>query len=155
MILGAPTSTPVVVRKRYQHSRERVFDAFARARSLEQWFAPAPGIKIHATEFCFELGGRYRLAFTLPSGDEIAVYGEYLALHRPRHLRFTWQWEEPDPHAGIPSVVNVDFVDIDGATEVVVSHEQLNTPPAAERHALGWVAILDRLVRHLGADFAQ
>ena len=138
-------TAPLVIRRTYRHRRDRVFRAFSRGELLEQWFSPAPDIAAKVTELRFEPGGRYRIAYLLPDGTETAVAGRYLHIDAPRTLSFTWEWEAPDPHAGIETRVTIDFIDSDGSTNVAVTHEHLSASDMAERHRDGWLRALERL----------
>jgi uncharacterized protein YndB with AHSA1/START domain len=111
----AVIAEPIVLRRSYRHSRLCVFDAFARADALEKWFSPAPEIATRVAEFDFRLGGRYRLVFALEDGTKTSVGGEFTRIERPIALCFSWCWEEPDPHAGIRSVVSIDFIETPSA----------------------------------------
>ena len=139
------SATPLVVRQTYPHDRLRVFDAFASANALEQWFSPSPDIRTDVVEFDFWVGGRYQIVFALPDAAETSIRGEFNRIERPIQLCFTWSWEKPDPHAGIDTLVTIDFIDADGATEVIVSHEKLEGSEMKERHFAGWLGAMQRL----------
>ncbi len=141
--------TPLVVRRQYKQDRERVFDAFASANALEKWFSPAADIATKVIELDFRPGGRYRIAFSLSDGTKPSVTGEYVRIDRPIQLCFTWSWEEPDPHAGIDTLVTIDFIDKNGTTELVVSHEKMDISEMRQRHSAGWLGALERLDRWL------
>jgi uncharacterized protein YndB with AHSA1/START domain len=135
----------LVLRRSYPRNRLCVFDAFASADALEQWFSPASDISTRVIEFDFRSGGRYRIVFSLPDGTETSLRGEFTRIDRPIQLRFTWCWEKPDPHAGLDTLVTIDFVDKGGITEVVVSHEKMEDSEARDRHSAGWRGALERL----------
>ncbi len=139
------SATPLVLRRTYPHDRLRVFDAFASANALEQWFSPSSDVRTDVVEFDFRVRGRYRIAFTLPEGAETSIRGAFIRIQRPIQLCFTWSWEKPDPHAGIDSLVTIDFIDADGSTEVVVSHEKLEGTEMKARHSAGWLGAMQRL----------
>ena len=139
------SATPLVLRQTYPHDRVRVFDAFASATALEQWFSPSPDVGTDVVEFAFRAGGRYRITFALPKGAETSISGEFIRIERPIQLCFTWRWEKPDPHAGIDTLVTIDFIDADGSTEVVVSHEKLEGTEMKARHSAGWLGAMQRL----------
>ncbi len=138
-------ATPLVVRRTYPHDRLRVFDAFASANALEQWFSPSPDVRTDVVEFDFRVGGRYRIAFTLSKGAETSIRGIFVLIQRPIQLCFTWSWEKPDPHAGIDTLVTIDFIDAVRSTDVVVSHEKLEGTEMKERHSAGWLGAMQRL----------
>lgn len=139
------STTPLVLRRTYSHDRCRVFDAFADASALGQWFSPSPDIGTEVVDFDIRVGGCYRIVFALPDGSRNSIRGEFNQIERPIRLCFTWSWEKPDPHAGIETLVTIEFVEDSGNTEVIVSHERLKHEEMKERHSDGWVGALERL----------
>ncbi len=141
----ANSSETVVVRQRFKQDRSVVFDAFTRAAALEQWLSPSSDIKTRVIEFDFRPGGLYEYGFVLPDGNEISYSGEFLIIDPLRHISFTWQWAEPDPHAGIATLVTIDFVEANGGTELTVTHDKFPSQDMRERHTAGWRGALGRL----------
>ena len=138
--MGGQATGPLVCNRVFAHDRVRVFEAFASAEAMQQWFSPAPEFAVEVIEYEFRERGRYRIAFSAESGERTVLGGEFI-----RILNFSWCWEPPDPHSKFPTTVTVEFLDRDGATEVVITHENWQTVDAAERHRVGWVGTLDRL----------
>ncbi len=58
---------------------------------------------------------------------------------------YTWRWEA-EPELG-ETLVTVEFLDREGSTEVVLTHEFLPTEKARGDHKKGWHGCLDRLAR--------
>lgn len=133
------------VRRWYDVSPDVVFEAFIEAQWLERWFCPSPDVTVSVTELEPHVGGRYRFLFRFP-GDRVAVVvGEYRAVDRPHRLAFTWTWEPPDPHAGVETLVTVEFIDKGGGTELSLRHKRFPGDGLMRQHESGWHATLDRL----------
>lgn len=117
----------VSVQRTVPRSRAEAFDAFADARALGTWFTTK-------VEQDVRPGGAYRNG----DGDR----GTFLAVERPRLLRFTW--DNPDHAPG--SVVEVTFT-ARGAksTAVRVTHRRLRTKKAADGMKTGWTWALTSL----------
>lgn len=146
-ILSEPET--IAVRRCFSVSRDRIVAAFQKREALEAWFAPDPGIAIRITEFSFRVGGRFRISYEMPDGMRRAVWGRYKRLNLPDDLAFTWQWEEPDEHAGIETLVQVSFVERGEATDVILTHSRLDDVSLRERHRLGWEGTFANLDAHL------
>ena len=136
----------VTVRRLIQLRRDRVFDAFTTPDALSKWFSPSAEIGIEIETFEFVPKGEFRICYTMNDESTPAAKGIYETIDVPREIVFTWEWEAPDDHAGIPTRVRIQFFDRGGDTEVVLTHEKLPTD-AHERHAIGWNATLERLER--------
>jgi uncharacterized protein YndB with AHSA1/START domain len=119
----------------------KVFDAWTEPQHLNLWSAPE-GMDVEA-EVDLSVGGKYRIRMKGAEGEFNAV-GEYLEIDRPNRLRYTWSWEE-EGNDYYETVVTVEFHDRDGATEVVLIHEQFPDADIAGKHTEGWTSCLNRL----------
>jgi uncharacterized protein YndB with AHSA1/START domain len=128
--------------------RSRAFAAWTQPTELMRWFAPGPMQPGTAT-VDLKQGGRFRLAMTGPSprsGEEmcLAFTGTYDIILPDERLRFTWE-VEGDP--GDPTVVTVDFNDVDGGTEISLTQERIANTDLLNRNRGGWSGMLDKLAR--------
>jgi uncharacterized protein YndB with AHSA1/START domain len=64
----------------------------------------------------------------------------------PVKLMFSWAWEAPAPDTS-ETLVTVEFLDVDGATELVITHERIPAFTGQEEHTIGWVCCLERLAQ--------
>ena len=69
----------------------------------------------------------------------------------PEKLVFTWAWEKMsgDDSNFVPAetLVTVEFLDKNGATEVVLTQEQFSDEHMRDEHEGGWAGCLDGLDR--------
>lgn len=131
-----------------QAPRERVFEAFIDLEQRRQWWHCGPGFACTRCEIDPRIGGKYRLDMTGPERHWETV-GEFREVDPPRRLVFTWTWQhlvegdEPVEDA----LVTIDFIERDGATEVVIAHEGLPSEASAEEHGGGWRACFESLAQ--------
>lgn len=144
-MIAANDDEPIILKKIFNHDIENVFDAFSTGKSLEQWLSPADNIKAKTLFHQFEVGGKYKISFTLPDLQELILSGEFLEIENPGKITFTWLWEEPDIHAGINSLVTVNLKKQKEATELTITHQKLSTAEAIIRHSQGWKCTVERL----------
>jgi uncharacterized protein YndB with AHSA1/START domain len=129
----------VVVRRLVPGPREEVFAAWLDPESLRQWMRPGD-VDDATAEVDPRVGGKFRIMMHHGDRDD-AHWGEYLAIERPSRLSFTWISAYADL---APTIVTVEFLEKDGGTEVVLTHQRL--PPARrDSHRGGWGAILGKL----------
>ena len=143
---GHETVPSLGLRRHYPVAPEIVFHAFTDAEWLERWFCPSPDVTMSVSVLEVRVGGGYRFVFRFPEGRVAVVVGEFRAVAPPRQLAFTWSWEPPDPHAGLETLVTVDFRPVGGGTELSLTHALLPTEPIRHMHESGWSATLDRLL---------
>lgn len=139
--MTAPTTVSIEVRRVIPAPVDDVFRAWIDPALLAQWIAPG---ELQASVDCFEprVGGAYRVTMRDDTQGEMhVVAGKFLEIAAPHRLRMTWAWENDSER---PSLVTVDFVSRDAATEVVVRHDRLSEEEAA-LHETGWGLCLDQL----------
>ncbi len=139
----------IQIEKLYKHSIGKVFNAFSRKEIFEQWIAPSDEIGTKILFHDFTIGGRYRIEFSVPKLGTLFLGGEYVHIEYPKQICFTWVWEKPDIHAGINSLVTVNFLKHKDYTKLVITHDNLTTLQATERHVQGWSSTLIRLDQFL------
>ena len=135
----------ITLRQRIPAARTRVFEAFTRPEALVQWFTPSPDISLEILDFDFAPQGAFRFCFTMPGDVQKRVGGSYERIAPPEEIVFSWVWEAPDQHAGMPTRVRVRFEENGDATEVVLTHERLVSEEVAARHGDGWSGMFKRL----------
>jgi uncharacterized protein YndB with AHSA1/START domain len=142
MIPPAPhDSTTLVLRRVFAASRQRVFRAWIEPEALESWFRPK-GMRVTVRSLDARIGGSFR--FEVEGGK--AVVGTYLQIIFPEKLVFTWSGESTQ---GQETIVTLDFLDQGPVTEIVLTHEGLNTPEMRLLVGSGWPSLLDALAEAL------
>ena len=119
-----------------------VFAAWTDPAEMSQWCAPE-GVECANVEVDLSVGGAYHLHMKAPDG-EYNARGIYKEIDAPNRLRYTWRWDEKEHDCG-DTLVTVEFNDIGGSTEVVLTHEGFPTGEAKDGHDQGWTSCLSRL----------
>jgi len=136
--------TTLVLRRTFTASRERVFRAWITPRALEHWFRPR-GMRVTVRSLEARVGGSFR--FDVENGGSIV--GTYLHVVPPEKLVFTWSGEATQDRE---TIVTLDFLDQGSVTEVVLTHERLDTPERRALAGAGWPSLLDVLASVLSSD---
>ena len=122
---------------------EKAFDAFLDTSLVGRWMF-GPGDKILHVEVQPQVGGRFSF-LVLRDEMEIDHEGEYLAIERPRLLRFTWAATVADEEADA-SHVEVRLEPAGSGCQLTLAQELhpdwADFVPQAEA---SWGAMLDRL----------
>jgi uncharacterized protein YndB with AHSA1/START domain len=77
----------VVSKRLFNHSPERLFDAFADEEALKQWWGPQ-GFTNFFQAFDFRPGGAWRHAMHAPDGSAFENDSEFIEIDRPKHISF-------------------------------------------------------------------
>jgi len=140
------------VKRLIKAPRERVFAAWMNPDILKQWFGPDT-CQVQTAAIDLRVGGEYRFEVSSDHG-EMSVRGVYREIAPPAKLVFTWQWEDDPEWAEVESLVTVDFIDANGATEVRITHEGLPSEEHRTRHEYGWNGCLIKLAARADAGNA-
>ena len=134
--------------------RQKVYDAWIDPKVRKQWWCASPDMKPGECEIDATVGGSFRVCMVDPGGKGNAAVGEFLELDPPNRLKFTWTWEGNEQFGG-DTVVTIELFDAmfndEPATELLLTHERLNTPLERSDHTWGWLGCL----RSLGKLFAD
>ena len=153
---GSRATTRAVIRKRFAAPRERVFRAWTDAEHLRHWFFPgSAAASVPQVKVDLRVGGRYCITKYAPDGAiEAIVGGTYHEVQPPVKLVFSLVWEAPDPDP-LETLVTVEFHEVDGMTEIVVTHERLPALTGQEGPTIGWNCCLERLAQLVEATVQQ
>jgi uncharacterized protein YndB with AHSA1/START domain len=87
-------------------------------------------------------GGRYRIRFHMPDGEEHEVSGMYEEVVPHERLVFSWAWRSTPERV---SRVTLTLRPAGGGTELDFRHARFFDAQARERHAHGWAVAFEKL----------
>lgn len=120
-----------------------VFRAWTEPEQMKRWACPE-GLTVADAQSDLRVGGKYLIRMEGAEGLVHTAVGVYREIERPRRLVYTWDWLE-EGHSVGETLVTVDFNELDGSTEVVLTHELFPGAEAKEAHEQGWASCLNRL----------
>jgi uncharacterized protein YndB with AHSA1/START domain len=140
-----PAAVPaLVLRRTYAAPRQRVFDAWTKPELALKFFGPGD-VKVPEVRMDVRTGGSYSIVMLMPDGERMNVGGTYRDVRPPERLSMTWRWEEDKPEDEFDTLLTLEFNEVDGGTELVLTHEQLASVESRDRHEHGWTAIMEQL----------
>jgi uncharacterized protein YndB with AHSA1/START domain len=138
------TIPALVIRRTYSFPRERVYRAWTDPQIAKQFICPE-GVTIPEIEMDVREGGTYRIVMQPSEGERLVVRGVYREVRKPERLVMTWRWEEDDPRDERDTLLSLDFIDRNGSTELVLTHENFASVDSRDRHEHGWSSIMEKL----------
>jgi len=138
----------VIIRYTIAAPRERVFAAWTTPEQLRQWWGPTD-FTCPEAEVDLRPGGGYRLQMQSPDGMVMTVGGTYDTVEPPQLLAYTWRWLGPPMDSEPESHVTVEFHDVEGDTEVVITHGRFPRGHDLSQYDVGWQSGLQKLERLL------
>jgi uncharacterized protein YndB with AHSA1/START domain len=127
--------------------RDEVFRAWTDPVELARWWGPGE-FSCPQADVDLRPGGAYRLVMQPPEGDAMVLGGTYREVQPPERLVYTWRWESGWADQ-TELVVTVEFRDIDGRTEVLLTQEGFSSDDGVAANAWGWEGGLDKLTAQL------
>ena len=134
----------LVVRRRINATREKLFAAWTQPTLLVRWWGPQ-GVACPAAEIDLRVGGSYRIANRFPDGTLLWIAGVFEVIEPPHRLTYTWKLESRDTAV---ERVTVCFESHGTATEIIVTHESIPDEAARTSHERGWNGCLDSLLEY-------
>ncbi|MDA8020375.1 MAG: SRPBCC domain-containing protein [Thermoanaerobaculia bacterium] len=119
---------------------EDVFNAWLDPGQLARFMVPGEGMTVPESEADAREGGRFRIVMQAGE-DKLPHGGTYLKIERHSQLVFTWE----SPFSVDGSTVTLDFSEVDGGTEIQLTHVKFRDEEARSNHRGGWQQILAAL----------
>ena len=142
---GKPVDKPaLVLHRKFPVAPEKVWRAWTDPQALKQWFGPAGQHQpVSVADVDVRVGGRFRLVFGGPDGNEHEAAGVYKEVRPNRKLVFTWSWPRTTPDR--VSQVTILLRAEGGGTDMEFRHEQFFDEAARDGHRRGWTETFGKL----------
>jgi uncharacterized protein YndB with AHSA1/START domain len=135
------------LQRRYPVAPEKVWRAWTDPQALKQWWGPGGPEAVSLVQLDVRVGGRFRILFGGPRGDDHEVQGSYREVVPNRRLAFTWTWPRTTPER--ESLVTITFNAVGGGTELDFVHAQHFDEKVRDGHLQGWSEAFVKLDRFL------
>jgi uncharacterized protein YndB with AHSA1/START domain len=133
------------LQRRYPVPPEKVWRAWTDPEALKRWFGPGPAQPVSVAELDVRAGGRFRIAFGGPNGDEHEAQGVYREVVPNKKLVFTWTWPRSTPER--ESVITITLKASGGGTDFEFRQEQFFDEKVRDGHLRGWTETFLKLER--------
>ena len=135
------------ITRNFDATPERVYQAFTNPGDLEKWFGPK-GVDCIVHDIDPRPGGAYSFTMRNENGEEHPLSGVFQEVIPDKKLVYTWTWATGTLE-GVETRVTLDFRELDGGTELTLTHELLPTDTAVEMHNVGWTGSFNCLAIEL------
>jgi uncharacterized protein YndB with AHSA1/START domain len=135
---------PIVIKRAYAFSAERVFDAWLTPEITRRWLFTTADSEVVRCEIDARVGGRFEIVDRRDDG-EIRHVGEYLEIDRPHRLVFTFGVPQIDPAM---SRVEIDIVAKGAGCELTLTHHGVPQEWKAPT-TQGWTMLLGNLEQRI------
>lgn len=130
------------ITRSYPVTPEKVWRAWTDPQALSAWFGTGEPNSVRLAELDVRPGGRYRIRFRMPDGEEHEVAGTYEEVVANERLVFTWAWHSTPERV---SRVAITLRPAAGGTELDFRHARFFDARAREAHAHGWSLAFGKL----------
>src|SRR5690348_5764690 len=94
MLTQSPTQ--LVLRRTFNVSPQRLFEAWTTPRILKTFLAPGE-VTVLDVQIDARVGGKYRIELRNADGELLVASGVYREIVTNERIVCTWEWEEDDP----------------------------------------------------------
>jgi len=136
------------IRRVFAAPRELVFAAWSEAAQQQFWLGPQ-GWSAPEVQLDFRVGGRYRALIRSAEGAERWMQGEYLEIVVPSRIAFSFAWDLQDGKLMPETLVQIDFVERLGQTEMHFQQGPFISEESNQGHRKGWEECFERLEEYL------
>jgi uncharacterized protein YndB with AHSA1/START domain len=130
------------ITRRYPASPEKVWRAWTDPQALSAWFGPGEANSVLVADLDVRPGGKYRIRFRTPDGEEHEVGGSYEEVIPRRKLVFSWAWHSTPERV---SRVTVELRPDAGGTVLELLHDRFVDAQARANHERGWTGAFAKL----------
>lgn len=139
-----PVAPALVLRRTYAAPRQRLFDAWTTPEIAMRFLSPND-ITVSDVKMDARAGGSYAISMRMEDGEIWTVGGIYREFTPPERLSMTWRWHEDKSEDEHESLLTLQFNEVEGGTELVLTHERLASDESRDGHTKGWSDIMERL----------
>jgi uncharacterized protein YndB with AHSA1/START domain len=147
MIPENEKKTVLQMKRSFNASREKVFNAWTIPSEIMQWFGPE-SCHVIDVQVDLRVGGAYRFKISTSTNEETSVHGEFREVSPPAKLIYTWQWENDPDWENLMSIVTVEFIEQNEGTEIRLKQERLPNAESRGNHEHGWAGSFDKLDKY-------
>ena len=131
------------IERTFEAPAERVFEAWTSEEVLRRWFHAERDWETPEAKVDLRLGGAVRVVMRdTDEGRDIGGGGTYTEIDPPTRLAFTWTWDDDSDRE---TLIELDFLEADGRTTVLLTHSALADEESVRNHEDGWSKCLENL----------
>jgi uncharacterized protein YndB with AHSA1/START domain len=133
--------------------RERIFRAWTSPEELKKWWLLGQGWRLNVVEVDLRVEGHFRIGLVSTENEmKHEVSGSFKEISEPDRLVYTWNVKDSQGRDE-ESLVTVEFHPVSiSTTELVLTHDHIETKESRQNTYDGWIMVLDGLRRLLGSD---
>ena len=121
--------------------REALFDSWLDPKLLARFMRPGENMSVPEAKTDPRVGGRFLIMMRAGDND-LPHEGTYVTIDRPNRLAFTWESPASTEEG---STVTVEFNEVEGGTNVTLTHVRFPSEETRDNHQQGWAAIIAAL----------
>ena len=146
-----PVNKPALtLHRKFPVAPEKVWRAWTSPEALKGWFGPGGPQAVSIADVDLRVGGRFRMVFGGPEGNEHEAAGVYREVVPNRKLVFSWCWPRttPDRVSQITILLRAEGT----GTDMEFRHEQFFDEAARDGHKRGWTETFGKLETFLKSN---
>jgi uncharacterized protein YndB with AHSA1/START domain len=141
--MSTATIPALTVRRTYPVSRQRLYEAWTTPEIASKFLGGTGDVVSEVKKMDLRVGGSYEILMKNTSFGDIEVVGMYSEVIPNEKLVMTWRWREDDPKDEFDTHLTLEFHDVEGGAEVVLTHYGFASQQSRDNHEEGWTDIAE------------
>lgn len=147
--MSTTTIPALTVRRTYPVSRQRLYEAWTTPEIASKFLGGTGNINCAVGKMDVRAGGGFEIFMKNTTYGDIEVGGVYSEVVPNEKLVMTWRWKEDDPKDEFDTHLTLEFNEVEGGAEVVITHYGFASQQSRDNHEEGWTDILEKAVQVL------
>jgi len=131
-------------------SPTELFAAWTQPELMKKWYAPG-SMSVPVAVSDLRVGGTYRVEMSDGPEKTHVATGVYKQIVANKLLSFTWN-SDCSTDTSQQTLVTIEFTEVAGGTELVLTHEGFTDAETRDKHEHGWNGCLDNLAKAAASD---
>jgi uncharacterized protein YndB with AHSA1/START domain len=148
---ASPTAKPLElsITRTFNAPRELVYRLFTEPAHIMHWMGPRDFVAGSFTQDA-RVGGKWR-GMMRPSegGRELWQGGTFLEVDPPKHVSYTFAWDDENGKPGEETVVTLDFESQGNKTKLIFLQTGFTSEGERDGHHGGWSETFDKFEEYL------
>jgi uncharacterized protein YndB with AHSA1/START domain len=148
---SAEKDLELTITRTFDAPRDLVYELFTEPEHIMKWMGPRDFESKSFTQDA-RVGGKWRgMMRPIMGGKDLWQGGTFLEIDPPRHIVYTFAWDDDSGQPGPETVVTLDFEARGGTTRLTFRQKGFTSRGERDGHHGGWSESFDKLDEHLAS----
>jgi uncharacterized protein YndB with AHSA1/START domain len=141
----------LTITRTFDAPRELVYKLFTEPEHIMHWMGPRDFVAGNFTQDA-RVGGKWRgMLHPIKGGRDLWQGGTFLEVDPPKHVSYTFAWDDENGKPSEPTVVTLDFEAQGNKTKLIFHQTGFTSEGERDGHHGGWSETFDKFEEYLSS----